>query len=60
MVHADVLNDEEHAKYAVLAGPCVEKFGGKFLARGGAFHQMEEIIGQNLQTLNMNFFDDEG
>lgn len=35
MAHIDVHDDEEYAKYAVLAGPAVEKFGGKFLARGG-------------------------
>ena len=36
MAHIDVHNDEEYAEYALLAGPAVEKFGGKFLARGGA------------------------
>ncbi len=35
MAHIDVHDDDEYAKYAVLAGPAVEKFGGKFLARGG-------------------------
>ena len=35
MAHIDVHDDEEYAKYAFLAGPAVEKFGGKFLARGG-------------------------
>ncbi|MCO4824829.1 MAG: DUF1330 domain-containing protein [Amylibacter sp.] len=41
MAHIDVQNDEEYAKYAVLAGPAVEKFGGKFLARGGETVVME-------------------
>ncbi len=36
MVHIDVHDADEYAKYAALAGPAVEKFGGEFLARGGA------------------------
>jgi len=35
MVHIDVHNDEEYAKYAALAGPAVAKYGGEFMARGG-------------------------
>jgi uncharacterized protein (DUF1330 family) len=35
MVHIDVNNDAEYAKYAALAGPAVAKYGGEFLARGG-------------------------
>lgn len=35
MVHIDVHNDEEYAKYAALAGPAVAQYGGAFLARGG-------------------------
>ena len=35
MVHIDVHNDDEYAKYAALAGPAVAKYGGEFLARGG-------------------------
>lgn len=35
IVHIDVHNDEEYAKYAALAGPAVAKYGGEFLARGG-------------------------
>ena len=30
-----VTDQEVYAKYAVLAGAILEKFGGKFLARGG-------------------------
>jgi len=41
MVHIDVNDAEEYAKYAALAGPAVDKFGGKFLARGGECEQME-------------------
>ncbi|MEJ6710345.1 MAG: DUF1330 domain-containing protein [Amylibacter sp.] len=41
MAHIDVQNDDEYAKYAVLAGPAVEKFGGIFLARGGETVVME-------------------
>lgn len=35
VVQVDVHDAEEYAKYAKLAGPAVEKFGGEFLARGG-------------------------
>ncbi|MDC0505279.1 DUF1330 domain-containing protein [Amylibacter sp.] len=35
MVQITVHNSEEYAKYAALAGPAVEKYGGEFLARGG-------------------------
>ena len=35
MVHIEVNNDAEYAKYAALAGPAVAKYGGEFLARGG-------------------------
>lgn len=41
IVHADIHDAAEYAKYAALAGPVVAKFGGEFLARGGASAQME-------------------
>ncbi|NOX40690.1 MAG: DUF1330 domain-containing protein [Alphaproteobacteria bacterium] len=41
IVHIDVEDAEEYAKYAVLAGPAVQKYGGEFLARGGECVQME-------------------
>ncbi len=41
MVHIDVKDAEAYAKYAALAGPAVAKYGGEFLARGGACQQME-------------------
>jgi len=41
MVHIDVHNAEEYAKYAALAGPAVAKYGGEFLARGGEYVHME-------------------
>ena len=41
MAHIDVRNDAEYAEYAVLAGPAVEQYGGKFLARGGETVVME-------------------
>jgi uncharacterized protein (DUF1330 family) len=30
-----VTDEKAYAKYAVLAGPAIEKYGGVFLARGG-------------------------
>lgn len=41
IVQVDVKDADEYAKYAVLAGPAVAKFGGGFLARGGAVEVME-------------------
>ncbi|MEE9454060.1 MAG: DUF1330 domain-containing protein [Paracoccaceae bacterium] len=41
IVHIDVTDGDEYAKYAALAGPAVAKFGGEFLARGGEALQME-------------------
>lgn len=41
MIHVDVNNAEEYAKYAEIAGPAVAKYGGTFLARGGECVHME-------------------
>lgn len=41
IVHIDVNDADEYAKYAALAGPAVAKYGGEFLARGGECFQME-------------------
>jgi len=41
IVHIDVRDAGEYAKYAALAGPAVAKFGGEFLARGGDCVHME-------------------
>ena len=41
MVHIDVNDAEEYAKYAAIAGPAVAKYGGTFLARGGECIHME-------------------
>ncbi len=41
IVQVDVNDADEYAKYAALAGPAVAKFGGEFLARGGAVEVME-------------------
>lgn len=36
-----VTDEEQYGKYAKLAGPAIEKNGGKFLARGGKYVQLE-------------------
>lgn len=41
MVHIDVNDADEYAKYAAIAGPAVAKYGGTFLARGGECVHME-------------------
>ena len=41
MVHIEVNDATEYAKYAEIAGPAVAKYGGTFLARGGDCVHME-------------------
>ena len=41
IARAKVINAESYKKYAVKAGDIVEKYGGKFLARGGDYKIME-------------------
>ncbi len=41
IVRIDVHDMEQYAKYAALAGPAVEQYGGEFLARGGACEHLE-------------------
>jgi len=41
MVHIDVKDPENYARYAGIAGPAVAKYGGEFLARGGDCVHME-------------------
>lgn len=41
IVRVRVTDPEAYAKYAELAGPAVAKYGGEFLARGGAYQTME-------------------
>ncbi|MDQ2093103.1 DUF1330 domain-containing protein [Rhodalgimonas zhirmunskyi] len=41
IAHVTVTDDEAYGKYAKLAGPAIAKHGGKFIARGGRFVQLE-------------------
>ena len=41
IAHVTVTDAEAYGKYAKLAGPAIEKHGGRFLARGGRFVQLE-------------------
>ncbi|WP_460273477.1 DUF1330 domain-containing protein [Celeribacter sp. ULVN23_4] len=36
-----VTDEEAYGRYAKLAGPAIAKHGGKFLARGGRYVQLE-------------------
>jgi uncharacterized protein (DUF1330 family) len=41
IAHVSVSDETAYKRYAVLAGPAIEAFGGAFLARGGAHVQLE-------------------
>ena len=41
IAHVQVTDAEAYGKYAALAGPAIVLHGGKFLARGGRYHQLE-------------------
>ncbi len=41
IAHVTVTDPDSYGKYAELAGPAIAKHGGKFLARGGRFVQLE-------------------
>lgn len=41
IAHVTVTDADAYGKYAELAGPAIAKHGGKFIARGGRFVQLE-------------------
>lgn len=41
IAHVTVTDTDAYGKYAELAGPAIAKHGGKFVARGGRFVQLE-------------------
>lgn len=41
IAHVDVTDAEAYGKYAELAGPAIQKYGGMFLARAGRYVQFE-------------------
>lgn len=41
IAHVEVRDAERYKDYVSTAKPAFEKFGAKFLARGGAYHVME-------------------
>ncbi len=41
IAHVDVTDADSYGKYAALAGPALAAFGGEFVARGGAYVQLE-------------------
>ena len=41
IAHVKVTDPEAYGKYAALAGPAIAAHGGKFLARGGRYVQLE-------------------
>ena len=41
IAHVHVTDAEAYGKYAALAGPAIAQHGGKFLARGGRYVQLE-------------------
>ena len=43
IAHVDVKDDETYMKYAKLATVAISEHGGKFLARGGEYRELEGI-----------------
>ncbi|SMC41870.1 DUF1330 domain-containing protein [Primorskyibacter flagellatus] len=41
IAHVTVSDPEAYGRYAELAGPAIAKHGGRFIARGGRFVQLE-------------------
>ncbi len=41
IAHVTVSDADAYGKYAELAGPAIAKHGGRFIARGGRFVQLE-------------------
>lgn len=41
IAHVEVRDAERYKDYVAAAKPAFDRYGAKFLARGGAFHQME-------------------
>ena len=41
IAHVDVRDTERYKDYVATAKPAFEKFGARFLARGGSYHVME-------------------
>ena len=41
ITHTEVTDAESYGRYAKLAGPAIEAFGGRFLVRGGKHKQLE-------------------
>ena len=41
IAHVTVTDAEAYGKYAKLAGPAIAKHGGRFIARGGRYVQLE-------------------
>ena len=41
IAHVTVTDEEAYGKYAALAGPAIAAHGGKFVARGGRYVQLE-------------------
>ncbi|WP_116597105.1 DUF1330 domain-containing protein [Primorskyibacter marinus] len=41
IAHVTVSDAEAYGRYAELAGPAIAKHGGRFIARGGRFVQLE-------------------
>ena len=49
-----IIDNNEYAKYAVLAGPIIESFGGKFLVRGGNKKEVEGGIYERTVLVEFN------
>jgi len=54
----NVTNSDAYAEYAKLAGPANQKYGGRFLARGGKSEVLEgSIAGSRIVVAEFESFD---
>jgi len=53
----DVTNLDKWKEYAAKAGPATEKFGGKYIVRGGPVHGLENFDDEGKRVVVVEFPD---
>ena len=58
IAHVEVIDAEAYGRYAALAGPAIAAHGGRFLARGGRYLQLEGVDRARNVVARFPSFDD--